>query len=415
MKKAVIVIGGGISGLMASHVFLRKGFQVLCLDRSPDKMRKFQPQQSHVHCCLTRCYRWLEKTYPALLSRLHQQGAHTLRWGQEIINYEYGLQTASFEESKLNSLFCTRSLLDNVFAESLVEDFPDLFTFKMNSLVTDLIYDQQINRVSGVRVKDGGEAKELKADWVIDCRGSYTSPWKQDLPLLVDEKVENPTFYLSRRYTGHLRGAQAHFAKRLPRDLAYLFPIEPLEDGRPQWLLTLGTCDQKVSPYGKSDTALEEWLSEHDEYKQILKLAQQLEPVSAPVPGRTNGYWIKRYDWINGLLMMGDQVLRVCPIYGTGMSTASISAEILEVCLDLGDLRPFHQKQFKKHLFTWRNISFYVSTNKTFKYQGKMRFLNSPLAPVVSQSFHWILKRAMVPVLKNQKVAKTVTAIGNLL
>ena len=189
------------------------------------------------------------------------------------------------------------------------------------------------NRITGVRVRQRGDASVeelLEADLVVDAtgRGSRAPVWLSGLGFSVptEDQLRVDLGYTTRRY----RLA----SDALDGDLGLLrapTPAQPrgaalarLEHG--VWMLTLiGLCgDHPPVPVDDFDRFA---LSVGSE--ELSSMIRAAEPIDAPVafrfPASTRRYY-ERIDLPRNLVMLGDSVCSLNPVYGQGMTVAALEA-----------------------------------------------------------------------------------------
>src|SRR5256885_8406863 len=205
---AVIVMGGGVSGLGAARVLPRRGQRVTLLERDatplpddPDTAfaewhRRGAPQVRHSHAFLARLRNLLRDQAPDVLQALFDAGATELRFAENMpptiddpspkpgdedlvaiacrrITFEWVLHHAVDREANV-------SVFDGVGVDGLLSASP---------------------RIVGVRTTDG---RELRADLVVDASGrrSALPKWLAGIGAEeVPEEVEDTgIIYYSRFY-----------------------------------------------------------------------------------------------------------------------------------------------------------------------------------------------------------------------
>ncbi|MFI2209535.1 FAD-dependent oxidoreductase [Streptomyces sp. NPDC020141] len=337
-----VVLGGGMSGLMAAHVLANHFERVTVVERdgggSADP-RRGVPQGWHPHVLCLKATHLLERLFPGICEEFIANGG--LRVGmldQHRINY-YGRQLRQ-STSELETVWASRPFLEEG-VRARTDAHANVTTRFGWEAVRPIA--GPAGRVSGVRVAraDGGEAEDLAAELVVDATGraGRARSWLRELGYEApgENRVEVNLGYASRLVEcapdvlGHDRAIVV--GPRLDRPRGFYFTVQ--ESGR--WTMTVfGYGDHRPSTDPDRFMAQAQALAPGDVWEAIRSADVSPEVHSFQVP-RT---FRRRYDRLSrfpeGLLVTGDALAVLNPLYGTGMMSSAAYALILDQRLRKG-------------------------------------------------------------------------------
>ncbi|MFJ7423331.1 FAD-dependent oxidoreductase [Streptomyces uncialis] len=331
-----VVLGGGMSGLMAAHVLAGHFERVTLVERdgggSADP-RRGVPQGWHPHVLALKAAPLLERLFPGLGEEFIASGG--LRVGmldQHRINY-YGHQFRQ-SESELETVWASRPFLEEGI-RSRVGAHTNVSTRFGWEAVTPI--SGPPGRVTGVRIAriDDGEAEDLTAELVVDAtgRGGRAQAWLGEMGYEAprEDRVQVNLGYASRLVEcapdvlGHDRAIVV--GPKLDRPRGFYFTVQ--EAG--QWTMTVfGYGDHRPSVDPDRLMAQAEALAPPDVWEVIRSARVSPEVHSFQVP-RT---FRRRYDRLSrfpeGLLVTGDALAVLNPLYGTGIMSSAAYALVLQ-------------------------------------------------------------------------------------
>jgi 2-polyprenyl-6-methoxyphenol hydroxylase-like FAD-dependent oxidoreductase len=405
-----VVLGGSLAGLLAARVLAEHFDRVTLIERDayPDtaEVRKGIPQANHVHGLLLRGRQVLEELFPGLQDEMIAAGAPLVDMANDIPWYTRAGWGVRFP-SELKVLAFTRPMLDLHVRRRLARNPRIEIADRME--VLGLLGDPNENRVAGVLIiprasdADRRVARELQADLVLDATGraSRAPRWLKDLGYQPpQETVVNAHLgYASRLYRvpekfeGDWTCAYVQSAPPQRKRGGILFRVE---DNR--WLVTLigGGHDHPPSD--------ERGFLEFADSLPVSIIADAIrsaEPVSPIRTHRGTENRVRHFDKAQNLpqnfVVLGDAACAFNPVYGQGMTIASLGALALRECLREqrklqpdGSLRGFSQR-FQKRLANVNKAPWLMATGEDYRYHETEG--GSP--GLMTRFMHWYMDRVL--------------------
>jgi 2-polyprenyl-6-methoxyphenol hydroxylase-like FAD-dependent oxidoreductase len=336
--RRVVVVGGSLAGLLAARVLADHFDRVTVLerDRYPEgpHPRKGVPQAKHLHALLLRGRQLLEEYFPGFGTQMAEAGAPRFDVARDVawltpagwgVRYESGLEMIAFTRDLLDWLVRRR-----LAAWSNVE-------LRQGVDVTGLLPDARGTCVGGVVIQDRGTGgvERLSAELVVDAsgRGSRLPQWLNSLGYAAPaETVVNAGLgYATRLYhepaklPGDWRAVAVQAAPPRRGRAGILLPVE---GGR--FMLTLSGAGDDRPPTDEADfLEFARGLASPMAYDAI----KDAEPAS-PITGYSGtGNRLRHCErlpaWPERLVALGDSVCAFNPVYGQGMTTAALGADLL--------------------------------------------------------------------------------------
>jgi 2-polyprenyl-6-methoxyphenol hydroxylase-like FAD-dependent oxidoreductase len=370
-SKRAVVVGGSLGGLLAARVLSDHFADVTIVERDslPDgaDFRPAVPQGRHAHAIIERGRRIMEALLPGFSDELRAAGARMIDGHNDLSWMSWFGEVLRFP-SDVPMLNVSRPLLDHHVRRRVLA-LPRIKA-RQTAAVTALAGTAQ--RVTGVRLANG---EEIGADLVVDASGrdSAAPSWLQalGLPPPVDSTVKSFVGYATRWYeapqtkvwdrdTVIATGRPPHFTRTV-----FLVPVE---DNRV--VVTLAGLNGDYPPTDEAGAL---------EFARSIGVPGLVDWLAAARPlGPLYGFrfeqnrlrHFERCKLPSGFIALGDAVVSFNPIYGQGMSTASIAVELLQTMLaegaDAGALsRRYHGRLAKLLAPMWTQ-----TTTEDLRYPG---------------------------------------------
>lgn len=339
-----VVVGAGVSGLLAARVLARSFGRVTVVDRDvpPQRpgFRKGVPQGRHLHSLATRGSQLLERLFPGLDAELGAAGAPLLDQTRDTITEMSSGRMPRFE-SGITMRSASRPLIEGAIRNRVSRE-PGL-RFVTATEATGLLSNG--GAVTGIATRGrgplSGETGELEADLVVDASGqaSRAPSWLSELGYMepAETVVDAGLGYASRWYRAPESRAGSG-EDWLSMAVLPGWPDNPrggtlrlVEDGLWTAVLTGSGGD-----YPPTDPARFEEFAASLPSRIIHDAISEAEPVSPVYGYRRTANRRLHYEKIDlppGFLVMGDAATTLNPSYGTGMTAAALGAFALQDCL----------------------------------------------------------------------------------
>lgn len=361
-----VVIGGGIGGMCAARVLSDRFEQVTLIERDdlPEGAahRKGVPQSRHPHVLLDRGRRELRDLFPGLEDTLHARGALGMDAGLELATLQPDGWAARRRTGHL--MLCASRLLIESVVRDQVKKIPSV-RFVEGTEVTGLLNaDDGARRIIGVQAQgaNGGAAERIEADLVVDCSGrsSRAPQWlaQHGYGEPQREVVDGAAGYSTCWY-------QAPPADKLPPDWWWkgIFlnpPAQPRRDGDnyfalilpiegDRFLLTLAAWGGRPLPADHESFAALCAKLRSPIVAEALAISRPITPIFHR-RGMQN-MWRHYENWSGpaGFVSLADAVCGFNPVYGQGMTSAGVCAQIFKRAIaDMNPADPRFPSEFFK-------------------------------------------------------------------
>ncbi|EKG37862.1 putative secreted protein [Pseudomonas syringae pv. avellanae str. ISPaVe013] len=338
-----VVIGGSVTGCLTAALLARRFERVTVVEKGDfyDETgpRQSLPQEHHVHLLLLRGKQIMERIYPGLLSALEQSGAQVADLGHDVKWYQRGRWKNRYR-SGIEAHYCSRRLIDNQLRRCLTT-VPQV-SILSGTRVTRIEFcgAENLRQVSGVAIDDGSGERNLSCDLLVDAsgRGTHMPSWLKDAGFgnVQHSVVKTELGYASRIY------------KRLPAfaeqwQVLLVLPtapaqrsmgvISPIEGDR--WMVTTGGWFGHF-PGKDPDEFLQALASlPVPDIHDVIREAEPLSEIfTFKMPGSRRTHYDRLKHWPEGLLVVGDALSSMNPLYSQGMTIAALEADCIDERLD---------------------------------------------------------------------------------
>jgi 2-polyprenyl-6-methoxyphenol hydroxylase-like FAD-dependent oxidoreductase len=411
-----IVIGASIGGLLAARVLSAHFDRVTVYDRDNLPLdienRRGVPQGRHGHGLLASGLAGLTTLFPSLDRELLEAGAvhgdiiNNIRW------HQHGHYKARFA-SGLDGLLLSRPLLEGTMRWRVMR-LPNVRILD-GTRVIGLLVDG--DHVHGVRIHQAGEAESpVVADLVVDAsgRGSRSPAWLEQLgygKTPVDEVSVGIgyTTRLFRRLPSNLDGDMGVIlAPKPPRDKRVGFMLA-MEGNR--WIVSLGGWlgnHAPTDPAGFLEFARS--LPRPDIYDVIRHAEPLTDAVTFSFPANLRRRYESFTRFPGNYLVMGDALCSFNPLYGQGMSVATLEALALRDCLEQAPSVRDVWRSFFKSAGKIIDGPWTIAAGSDFAFEG----VTGP-RPAGNRIINWYLDHVHQAAATDRHVCRAFFDVANLL
>jgi 2-polyprenyl-6-methoxyphenol hydroxylase-like FAD-dependent oxidoreductase len=417
LEKAII-IGGGISGKLVARVLSDVYKEVIILERDSEperpSSRKGAPQGEHLHALLHAGEYGLEELFPGITEKFYDNGAVKINSTMDLAWYHHGAWRIRYDGGYSTTLQTRPHLEWHI--EQYIKRIPNVI-LRYNQVVQEFLYNETENRIIGVQLKDGS----LTADIVVDASGvsSLSSSWLTKRGIQVpDEKVDIHLSYISKQFQlveNHDKDWKIKMVYPNPPHEKIGGTISSVEENR--YIVTIMGYHNAINDKEviKSDTGFLE-LTKKLPRLDIYESIKNATPITKTALYRIPQIVWRRFDKAkklpDGIILIGDTICRIDPVFGQGMSIAILEALALQKLLQThnGELhkvpKAFHKKAAKIISPIWNMV-----ITEDFRYPATANTRKRPFGLFIQQ---WYAKKIFLLSAHNKEVYDRFVKVMNL-
>jgi 2-polyprenyl-6-methoxyphenol hydroxylase-like FAD-dependent oxidoreductase len=423
MPRNAVVIGASVSGLVTARVLADHFDRVTLIERdrlpAGADLRAGVPQAQHVHLLLGKGKQIVEQLLPGFGADMAAAGAILVDEGADVAWLTPAGWSVRYR-SGLGMHASSRSMLEWQLRRRVAEHPRIEIVDGID--VLGLAADGDGARVVGVRTRPRGGAaaaeQTLAAHFVVDAsgRGSRAPAWLSELgyPEPDEEIVDAHIGYASRVYRPSVdpnRDWLSAYVQLAPPRHTRAGLIAPLEGNR--WLITLVGA---AGDYPPTDDAGFLEFARSMRSPILYEAIKDAEPLSGIQATRSTNNRRRRYDrlarWPERFVVTGDAVAAFNPVYGQGMSVASIEAlELGQQLARAGGGLDGVAARFQRRLGKVTAEPWMVSTSEDFRVAG---VVGGP-PPLIARFMHRYLDRLTLRSTQDPEVRQALLLALNLL
>jgi 2-polyprenyl-6-methoxyphenol hydroxylase-like FAD-dependent oxidoreductase len=333
-KNRAVIIGGGMAGKLIAAALSPyfHSVQILEKDQQPENkttVRTGIPQAHHIHALLQAGTDALERLFPGFEEDIVNRGSIKIDALKDLAWFHHGVWKLRFSSNE-TTLLQTRPMLES-YVEDRVNQIANI-TYTYGTKVKSFILSSDLRKVCGVEVVYENNIKAITADVVVDTSGaaSFTKGWLEKQGITIpEEQVEIGLCYATRTFK--LTEQPSDFKIKIiypdPPNQTLGGTLSMVENN--QCIVTLNGYLNTLNPSTvKNEEGFIEMagkLPQPDIYHELRKGTSITETAIYQVP-QIKWRHFEQVDLPGGLVVAGDSICRIDPVFGQGMSIAALEA-----------------------------------------------------------------------------------------
>lgn len=371
MVEKAVVVGGSMAGLLAARVVADHADEVVIAerDRFPDDpdFRAGVPQARHAHVLLQRGQRIIETLFPGIVDEMVAAGARLHDVGRDFSMITWAGDAVRFE-SGIPFLAVSRPFLEH-HVRRRVRALPNV---RVRSEVRTVGLTGDAKRVTGIRTQAG---ETVASDLVIDASGREckSGEWLQQLGVAppVATVVKPFLGYASRLYRAPKQPVWDRLAVligAMPPTFTRGGAIVPIEGDR--FHVTLMGMNGDHPPTDEPGFLAYARDLPVPGFREWLDAAEPLTDIHGFRFEQNRLHRFEASALPAGYIAVGDAVASFNPIYGQGMSTSAIGAEVLAAVLAEAPPSEKLPRVFQRRLAKALKEPWTATTTEDLRYPG---------------------------------------------
>ncbi|MCM3669185.1 FAD-dependent monooxygenase [Mesobacillus maritimus] len=341
LSSRAIVIGGGVAGKLSARVLADYFEEVMIIEKDhkqdQPQNRSGVPQGLHGHALLKSGEEILEEFFPGIIDELQDSGAVSANFSRDLAWFHHGSWKIR-SHSQLMTIQQSRPFLEYHIQKRLqhISNVHSIYGAKPLRLVLDA----KKTSIAGIEYQtEEGKVEEIDANLVIDASGAatFTTQWlkKNGIATPPIDEIQVNLCYASRAYE-HLSPEDRDW-KGL---LVYPNPPHQMRGGgmyqieANKWMVTLFGYGLDSPPKTDKEFLEHAAILDHPSFFGAIidgKPASEVNIYRFPKMRRFR--YEKMENLPNGLIVIGDALCRIDPVFAQGMSLSALEAKQLEKVL----------------------------------------------------------------------------------
>ncbi len=413
-RDRAVVVGASVSGLLIGRVLADHFKEVLLIDKEPlDRgvaARKAVPQGNHIHGILSPMVMALESLLPGFVDDLSAAGANIFDSGAGTRFHIYGTQLKNGHTDQ-PLIGCTRPFFEHHLRQRVMS-LPNL-EIRPHQRHERWLTSEDQSEILGLEMSGPAGNETLYADLMVAARGRASALRKELLDFGFDaarqEVVSIDLGYTSRLFelTGHKPAWDLLIVNQSPPQVWINAVIQKVEHDR-----FIGT---QVGYFGDHAPCDDEGYLEFAKRLPVQAFADFLhiaKPVSDYHRFGTRDSRMTRFEEMSrfpgNLLVVGDAVCSLNPVYGQGMTKAANEAMHLNSSLAMhletnGSLAGFSDVFRKSLPDVGADWAWQMTTSADLQFDQTVGDRSNS-----STIMNWYMKRLFVKATRNVEVRKAI-------